>query len=138
MFRTVVALAALALFLAPAAGEDKKDAKKPTVELGGSIDDESLQTLAPASGVIASEKAWEKLAKAWGVKDAPKVDFTKELLAVGTWKGSSFSVVPLVADGDLTVSGRGTKDLRPGFRWKVVSVSRDGIKTVQGKEIPKE
>jgi hypothetical protein len=138
MFRTAAALTALALFLAPAAGEDKKDAKKPTVELGGDIADESLQSLAPASGVIASEKAWEKLAKAWGIKDAPKVDFTKELLAVGTWKGSSFSVVPVVTDGDLTVSGRGTKDLRPGFRWKIVSVSRDGIKTLQGKEIPKE
>ena len=72
------------------------------------------------------------------IKDAPKVDFTKELLVVGTWKGSSFNLTPTVKDGDLSVSAVGTKDLRPGFRWKVVSVKRDGIKTVQGKDLPKE
>lgn len=133
MFRTAATLAALALFLAPASGEDKK----PTVSLGGSIDDGAPQKLAPANGVIATAVEWEALAKAWGIKDAPKVDFTKELLAVGTWKGSSFDINPTVKDGDLTVSAGGTKDLRPGFRWKVISLSREGIKTVQGKELPK-
>jgi hypothetical protein len=133
MLRTAFALTALALPLAPAPAADK-----PTVELSGSIDDESLQKEAPASGVVASQKAWEKLAKAWGIKDSPKVDFSKELLIVGTWKGSSFDIEPAVKDGDLTVRAGGTKDLRPGFRWKVKSVKRDGIKTVNGKPLPVE
>jgi hypothetical protein len=134
-----IAFALLVLGLVPvpvSADELKKD--KPTIELGGDIQDEALQKEAPANGVIASQKAWEKLAQAWGIKDAPKVDFSKEILIVGTWKGSSFNLRPVVKDGDLTVSGFGTKDLRPGFRWKVASVTRDGIKTVQGKELPKE
>ena len=71
-------------------------------------------------------------------QQVPKVDFAKELLVVGTWKGSVFSIRTTVKDGDLTVSGFGTKDLRPGFRWKIQSLSREGIKTVQGKELPKE
>jgi hypothetical protein len=124
--------------LSLARADEQPEPAKPRISLGGSIEDETLQREMPASGVVASEKAWEKLVKAWGIKDAPKVDFTKELLVVGTWKGSSFDLLPRVNEGDLTVSSRGTKDLRPGFRWKVVSVSRAGIKTVNGKDLPKE
>jgi hypothetical protein len=137
MIRSAVALSALAMFLVPVAAEEPKPAK-PTVDLSGSIEDEALQKEMPASGVIVSEKAWEKLAKAWGIKDAPKVDFAKEILVVGTWKGSVFNIKTAVKDGDLIVSGFGTKDLRPGFRWKVQSITREGIKTVQGKDLPKE
>jgi hypothetical protein len=111
---------------------------KPTIELSGSIDDESLQKAIPGNGLIVSQKSWEKLAKAWGITDAPKVDFDKELLVAGTWRGSQFNLTPMVKDGDLTVAAGGTKDLRPGFRWKIVSVKRDGIKTAYGKELPKE
>lgn len=139
MFRTALVSAALAVFAAPIPADDKKEpAKKPRVELKGDIADESLAKEMPANGVVVSEKGWEKLAKAWGIKDAPKVDFEKELLVVGTWKGSLFDLRPAVKDGNLTVGAAGTKDLRPGFRWKVQSVSREGIKTVQGKELPKE
>jgi hypothetical protein len=137
MLRTAFALFAAALVLAPVSADEPKE-KKPTVELGGSIDDESLQKEAPANFVISSQKAWDALAKAWSIKDAPKVDFTKELLIVGTWKGSSFGLRSMLQDGDLTVAGFGTKDLRPGFRWKVQTVSREGVKTVQGKDLPKE
>ncbi|MBM3978846.1 MAG: hypothetical protein FJ304_00910 [Planctomycetes bacterium] len=137
MIRSLLVAALAALVLVPfsaAAAEPKAD--KPTVELGGDIKDEALQKSAPASGVIASQKEWDALAKAWGIKDAPKVDFAKELLIVGTWKGSSFNVNANVKDGDLSVSGFGTKDLRDGFRWKVKSIKRDGIKSVQGKPLP--
>jgi hypothetical protein len=137
MFRVAVALSGLAALLVPLTAEEPKPAK-PTVELSGSIEDESLQKAMPASGVITSQKGYDALAKAWGIKDAPKVDFAKEILVVGTWKGSVFSIKTAVKDGDLTVSGFGTKDLRPGFRWKIQSLSREGIKTVQGKELPKE
>lgn len=136
MIRLLV-LAALAAGVSFGFAEEQKK-EKPTVELSGDIKDESLQKEAPASGVIVSQKGWDALAKAWSIKDAPKVDFTKEILIVGTWKGSSFNITPNVKDGDLSVSAFGTKDLREGFRWKVTSVKRDGIKTVQGKELPKE
>ncbi len=139
MSLSMLAIAALSLFASPIVSQDRDPAvPKPTLELSGSINDQTLQADAPANGVIVSQKAWDALAKAWGIKDAPKVDFAKELLIVGTWKGSVFNLQPMVKEGDLTVGGFGTKDLRPGFRWRVQSMSREGIKTVLGKELPKE
>jgi hypothetical protein len=139
MFRKVLTFLVLTLILTPvAADQGPPQAAKPTVDLAGDIKDESLQSAAPANGVIVSPKAWEKLAQAWGIKDAPKVDFTKEILIVGTWKGSTFNITPMIQDGDLTVSSFGTKDLREGFRWKVRSIPREGIKTVQGRPLPTE
>ncbi len=137
MIRALFAAFAFAWVLVPVNAEEPKK-EKLTVELTGDIADESLQKAMPANGVIATAKDWEKLAKAWSIKDAPKVDFTKEILLVGTWKGSSFNINAVVKDGDLSVSAGGTKDLRDGFRWKIKSMKREGIKTVQGKELPKE
>lgn len=111
---------------------------RPRVALSGDIKDVKLLTEAPANRVVSSQKQWDALASAWGIKDAPKVDFTRELLAIGTWRGSSFDVVPVVKGGDLIVATKGTDDRAEGFRWKIVSVPRAGIKTVDGKELPRE
>jgi hypothetical protein len=62
------------------------------VDLSGSVGHENLQKEAPESGVLASAKAWEKLAKAWGIKGPAQVDFDKEILVVGTTGGSRLSV----------------------------------------------
>ena len=128
---------------APAVGEPKSvgvdpKAEKPRVALSGDIADVGLMLQAPANRVIASQKQWDVLVKEWAIKDAPKVDFTKELLVVGTWRGSSFDVIPTVANGDLIVTTKGTDDRREGFRWKIVSVNRGEIKTVDGKAFPRE
>ena len=112
--------------------------ERPRVALAGDNRDEKLLQDVPANGVIVSQKRWEMLAKAWSIKDAPAVDFTKELLVVGTWRGSMFDLTPVVTNGDLTLSIKGTKDILPGFRWQIVSVKRAGIKTAQGKELPVE
>lgn len=126
----------LALFLATAPAVRAEDAPKPTVDLFASIADEKLKEAAPANGVVATQKEWDALAKAWGIEKAPKVDFTKELLIVGTWRGSQFRIVPKVSEaGDLTILASGTKDLRPGFRYRIVSVDRSKIKTVAGKPL---
>jgi hypothetical protein len=39
--------------------------------------------------------------------------------------------------GDLKALGLATRDLRPGFRYALISVPREGVKTVNGKELPK-
>lgn len=127
------------LALATGRGDDKKDAPKLTLDLAGANDDEKLAKDAPENGVIASEKAWEKLAKAWDLKEPPKVDFTKELLVVATTRGSKLTLNSKLDDkGDLKVLAIATRDLRPGFRYAIKSVSRDGVKTVNGKELPKD
>ncbi|HJZ54927.1 MAG TPA: hypothetical protein VKE74_08200 [Gemmataceae bacterium] len=141
MTRSLLMLAGFVLALAPlSARDDKKDPPaKLTVDLFGSIEDENLAKEAPESGVIVSAKGWEKLAKAWGIKDAPKVDFSKELLAVATTRGSKLNLSTKLDDkGDLKVLAVATRDLRPGFRYAIKSVAREGVKTVNGKELPKE
>jgi len=110
----------------------------PTVDLSSSLDDLVLMREAPVNGVIVSQKAWERLAAAWSIKEVPKVDFTKEILIIGTHRGSSFKFLMEVKNSDLTVELVGDKEIKPGFRYKIVSVQRNGIKTVNGKELPKE
>ena len=124
--------------LAPA--DDKKDPPKPklTVDLSGSVADVGLMKKAPEGYVIVSEKAWKELAEAWGLKDPPKVDLTKELLVVVTTRGSRLTLTPRVKDGDLRPEAISTRDLRDGFRYAIQSHPRDGVKTVNGKPLPKE
>ena len=127
---------AMTLFLAIAPHVRAEDAPKPTVDLFASVADEKLRAAAPENGVVATQKDWEALAKAWGIEKAPKVDFTKELLIVGTWRGSQFKLTPKVSDaGDLTILASGTKDLRPGCRYRIVSVYRSKVKTIAGKPL---
>lgn len=128
-------LATALLCFVPAASR-ADDKPKPTVDLFASVADEKLKEATPANGVVTTQKDWEKLAAAWGIENAPKVDFTKELLIVGTHRGSQFKLTPKVDDkGDLTIFSAGTKDLRPGFRYRIASVDRSKIKTVAGKPL---
>lgn len=140
MMRSLVVAALAALVCAPfATAEEPKKPAKPTVDLFGSVEDEALKKEMPESGVIVSAKGWEKLAKAWGIKMPAKVDFEKEVLVVATSVGSKLNVNAKVNDkGDLMVLGFGTRDLRPGFRYAIKSVSKEGVKTVNGKPLPKE
>ena len=132
------AFAALAAFVLCTVSPAEEPKATETVNLSSSIDDPALIREAPSSGVIVSQKPWEKLAAAWEIKDVPKVDFTKEILILGTWRGASFKFLNEVKNGDLTIELIGDKDVRPGFRYKIISVKRDGIKSVGGKELPKE
>ncbi len=139
MFRSLLIATFAVIVAVPfTTAADEKDPKKATVDIFASHEDETLAKKAPENGVIASQKAWESLAKDWGIKDAPKVDFTKEILVVATTVGSRLNLNTKLSDkGDLTVIGLATRDLRPGFRYAIKSVSREGVKTVNGKELPK-
>lgn len=141
MIRSLIVAALAVVVFVPfaAAADEKKEPPKPTVDLFGSVEDEKLQKEMPANGVVVSQKGWEKLAKAWGIEKPAKVDFDKEILVVATSVGSKLSVSTKLSDkGDLTILGLGTRDLRPGFRYAIKSVSREGVKTVGGKDLPKE
>jgi hypothetical protein len=142
MFRPLMmaAFAAVLCVSFATADEPKKEpVKKATVDLFGSLEDRDLQKQMPESGVIASQKGWEKLAKAWSIKEPAKVDFDKEILVVATTVGSRLNVSTKLDDkGDLKVLALATRDLRDGFRYSIKSVSKEGVKTVNGKELPKE
>jgi hypothetical protein len=135
MFRSLMFAAFAVLVAVPfaAAADEKKDLpKKPTVALSGSIEDDSLIEKAPPTGVIATQKAWDDLIKDWSIKDAPKVDFTKEIIVVVTTVDNKLYVqTELTPEGDLVVT------FTVGFRYAMKSINRAGIKTVNGFDIPK-
>ncbi|AWM36812.1 hypothetical protein C1280_07145 [Gemmata obscuriglobus] len=136
---TTVALAALGVgcaSLSRATAEEPKTTE--TVNLSSSIADLDQQKAVMGTSVILSQREWERLAAAWGIKDPPKVDFSKEILLVGTWRGAGFKFLNDVKDGNLTTELVGDKEERPGFRYRAVTLRRDGITSFHGKKLPAE
>jgi hypothetical protein len=138
MFRSSLAailfgLAALALF-APQARADKKPVKI-IKDWRGSVDNADLAKDAPE--YIADTKALEKLWKKWGFEGkVPQIDFEKEIMLVTTTVGSRVNVSATLDDkGNLQVLGMATSDFGTGFRYVLATVSREGVKKVNGKEL---
>jgi len=105
----------------------------------GSVDDEKLMKGAPEYFVSADElnKVW----KAWKIEgDAPKIDFSKNLVIAVYSRGSRLNLAGASLDekGNLQVLGFGTRDLRPGFRYVFGLVPRKGVVSVNGKKVPTE
>jgi hypothetical protein len=131
---------ALALPLAAQKSDNPKDPiKKPTVELSGSLDNFGLATQAPPGGVIVTAREWQRLSEAWVIKNPPKVDFDKEFLVVATTQAGKLVLnTKLNENGDLLAKALDNGDIQSGFRYAVLSVKRDGVKTVNGKPLPVE
>src|SRR5207247_352974 len=108
---------------------------KATKEWKGSNDDEKLVKDAPT--IITTAKALEKLWTAWKVEGkVPEVDFDKEIVAITTTVGSRLSLAATLDDkGDLQVGGIATRDLRPGFRYVIATLPKEGVKTINGKDL---
>ncbi len=149
MFRSLLTAAltglALAVLLLPVARAETKAAEKKTVilvkEWKGSAADADLAKDAPeyVTDAMALEKLWKK----WGVEGkVPEVDFKKEIVIVATTTGGRLTLSARLDDkGNLELLGLATRDFRPGFRYVIATVSREGVKTVNGKEVkeaPKE
>jgi hypothetical protein len=89
--------------------------------------------------VIASEKKLAALWNAWKLEKQPKIDFGKELVIVYTSNTSGLKMSLLLKDGgNLQVLAIATRDIREDFAYDIQVIPREGIKTVEGKEIPKE
>jgi hypothetical protein len=137
----VAGLLALAVAVVAVRADEKPKEVKTTHKWEGSVEDEKLQKEAPEGGVITDSKTFEKIWTAWKLGDKDKVekiDFDKEIVVINTTVGSKLSVKPMLDDkGDLKALGLATRDLRPGFRYVVICVPREGVKTINGKELPK-
>jgi hypothetical protein len=133
-----IGLAALAvgLLLTPSIWAEAKNVELKQ-KWSASIDDEALKKEMPKNGVITNAKQFEKLWKAWKIGDKmPKIDFRKNLVIVTTTVGSKLNLSARLDDkGDLKILGLATRDLRPGFRYVAGVISREGVKTVDGKEL---
>lgn len=86
---------------------------------------------------IVNSKDLEKLWKTWDIKEKlPEIDFSKELLLIETTRGSRLNLkATLDEKGNLQALGLATRDLRPGFRYVMITVSKTGVKSINGKEI---
>jgi hypothetical protein len=142
MFRlTFVALLAalvLSMVAVPEASAQKKKIEV-TKKWDGSVEDENLMKDAPQA--IVSQKGLDAVWKSWKIAgDAPKVDFTKDIVVGVYSRGSKLNLPGANLDdkGNLEVLGFGTRDTRTGFRYVLGVVSKDGVKTVNGKELPKK
>lgn len=118
-------------------GEDKK--LLVTMTWKGSVADAKLMKDAPVC--ITTYKGLDKIWKAWKIKGpAPKLNFS-EVIVIGAYSsGSQLDLVDPTLDdkGNLKVFGFGTRDFRPGFRYVLGTVSKEGVVTVNGKKLPKE
>ena len=130
---------AIGLFLAAAVAVAAPTPLKATNTWMGSVDDERLAKEMPADGVITNARDFAKLVKAWQVAEtAPVVNFDKEIVLVAKTGGSKLTLkASLDEKGDLKALGLATRDLRKGFRYVIISVPKEGVKTVNGKELPK-
>ena len=130
---------AAVMFLAAGVAVAAPTPLKATNTWTGSIDDEKLAKEMPENGVITNAKDFEKLVKAWKVAEkVPEVNFDKEIVLVAKTEGSILKLNPALDEkGDLKALGLATRDLRPGFRYVIISVPKEGVKTVNGKELPK-
>ena len=130
---------AAVMFLAVAVFAADPMPLKPTNTWKGSVDDRKLAKEMPENGVITNAKDFEKLVKAWNVAEkVPEVNFDKEIVVVAKTDGSILNLNPVLNEkGDLKTAGFASQDLVPGFRYVIVSVPKEGVKTVDGKELPK-
>jgi hypothetical protein len=131
----VVAGLTLALVAPPAAAQENR--VEITRKWSGSVEDD--KAIQPEC--ITTSKGLEAVWKAWKVKGGvPKVDFSKHLVVAVYSPGSRLNLARATLDdqGDLKVVGLGTRDIRPGFRYVLGVVSREGVKTVNKKALPKQ
>lgn len=98
--------------------------------------DRPLMKIAPK--YITNAGQLEKLWKAWRIKEAlPGVDFTKEFVCVSMGEGSGVTLSTMLGDnGNILTTSITTADIRPGFRYIIATLSRKGVKTVEGKQLP--
>jgi len=103
----------------------------------GSVEDEDLLGENPPV-VVTSAEEWSKVWKAWQLPgEVPEVNFQRALVLIQTTRGGRLNMlVRKDAKNDVSIAGFATRDLRPGFRYAIGVVLRDGLATIGGKEIP--
>jgi hypothetical protein len=141
----ILGMTVLGLAAVSAAGGDATALLLPLAEWkGGSSkrQDDNLWRAAPPGGVIADAKSWAKLWAAWhSGQKAPAVDFTRELILVAAGPGPNLiriGKLPLSVKGDLGFLWSITERGGPGFVYRILKVSRAGVRSVNGKALPVE
>ena len=136
-FLMMLMLLAFAFAMKSADAQDKKPAK-PSHTLLCQNGENDAAKLAPKAGFLTHQKTFEELWAGWKRKDkAHVVDTEKDVVVVKLSTGGP--TVPnasfTLTNGDVKVSAISTLIAGPGFGYSIDVLSRDGIKTIQGKAI---
>lgn len=125
----------IVLALATNAIAEERKPLETLKEWRGDNPNEALSKDAPK--FITNSKDLEKLWKYWDIKEKlPEIDFSKELLLIETTRGSRLNLkATLDEKGNIQALGLATRDLRPGFRYVMITVSKTGVKSINGKAI---
>ncbi|MFM7097121.1 MAG: hypothetical protein ACKO16_06835 [Gemmataceae bacterium] len=125
----------IVLALATNAIAEERKPLETLKEWRGDNPNEALSKDAPK--YIVNSKDLEKLWKTWDIKEKlPEIDFSKELLLIETTRGSRLNLkATLDEKGNIQALGLATRDLRPGFRYVMITVSKTGVKSINGKAI---
>lgn len=125
----------IVLALATNAIAEERKPLETLKEWRGDNPNETLSKDAPK--FITNSKDLEKLWKTWDIKEKlPEIDFSKELLLIETTRGSRLNLkATLDEKGNIQALGLATRDLRPGFRYVMITVSKTGVKSINGKAI---
>ena len=105
----------------------------------GKLADGALRKVEPADNIILNQEAWAKLWKAWrGQEAVPALDFQKQMVLVFTADGPNTVGCTPTADGKGNVRGNAMSTMigGPGFGYLMLCISREGVKTVNGKALP--
>lgn len=112
---------------------------KPLQRWSGKIGNNDLLSKAPKSGVLTEAKAFEQLWKAWrGDEKVPQVDFAKNIVVVQVAPGGPnvpSAFYKLSDAGDLQAKVASTLIAGPGFGYSLDVLSKEKVKTYQGKKI---
>jgi hypothetical protein len=137
MFARYPTLALLCLFTLVPSALWAADPARPTGRWSGKVNDKALRTLAPQAGFLADQATWKKVWSAWRPgQELPKVDFARELILVGTVPGPNRVIMrPTINSGNVRFLVAGTKIGGPGFGYQFLRISKEGVKSVNGKPI---
>ncbi len=109
---------------------------KPVAVYKGSVAEVELQKNCPdfISDAVTMQELWQS----WKIKEkVPEIDFAKQIVLISTTVGSVMNMtISLDEKGDMKTFGMSTMDFGEGFRYLMSVVSREGVKTVNGKELP--
>src|SRR5262245_61682215 len=91
-------------------------------------------------GPIFNKNDLEKVWKEWEVKgDVPKVDFSREFLVAITASGSGHGfMAQLNEESELTTIFIATDDFTFDMGYTIALFKREGVKTVNGRPLPKQ
>jgi hypothetical protein len=132
---TLPSLTICGLLLTKAAFAAETTEMKPEQSWQGSAKDDEKAKTVPKIVIGA-----EKFAEAWKACErtdpSPTIDFQKHFVVILTTQGSRVNPrVVLGTEGDVRVAGMATRDFLPGFRYVIGVYPREGVKTVNGKDL---